>query len=74
MTLLARFIEAYPNLEYFSYQKNLNEQSFVVLTTSVFETKEEARLEIQQLPQAIIDRGVWIKALSIIKTEIEAID
>ena len=70
MTLLSRFIEQYPELEYFSYQRRLNNELFVVLTTKIFGSKEQARAEIQLLPQAIIERGVWVKALSIIKTEI----
>jgi DamX protein len=70
LTLLSRFIEKYPNLQYFSYQKMLNEHAFIVLTTKVYESKEQARLELKLLPQDIIDRGVWIKALSTVKTEI----
>jgi len=70
MTLLSRFIKQYPKLEYFSYQRKLNGELFVVLTTKVFDSKEQARAELQLLPSAIIERGVWIKALSMIKTEI----
>jgi len=67
---LARFIDQYPSLEYFSYQKKLNDQMFVALTTKIFDDKEQARVALQTLPQAIIDRGVWIKALSIVQAEI----
>ena len=74
MTLLARFIDNYPDLEYFSYQKRFNGQLFVVLTTKVFESKAQARIALQELPADIIARGVWIKALAIIKTEVTAQD
>lgn len=74
MTLLSRFIAQHPNIEYFSYQRILNGQAFVVLTTKVFASKERARIELQLLPEAIIERGVWIKELSIIKTEIAALN
>ena len=70
ITLLARFIEQYPSIEYFSYQKKLNNQMFVVLTTKIFAEKEQAHEALQALPPAIIDRGVWIKALSIVQDEI----
>ena len=70
MSLLARFIDNYPNLEYFSYQKKLNGQLFVVLTTKIFESREQAREALQALPQDIIERGVWIKTLSTVKDEI----
>ncbi len=72
MTLLSRFIDQYPNLEYFSYQKKLNGQLFAVLTTKVFVNKEQARQFYQALPTAIVDNGVWVKALSSIKAEINA--
>lgn len=70
MILLSRFIEKYPSIEYYSYQKMLNNQLFIVLTTKVYDSKEQARSELQLLPQAIIEKGVWVKDLSIIKTEI----
>tara|TARA_R110001583_G_scaffold43107_3_gene137049 strand:+ start:3909 stop:5306 length:1398 start_codon:yes stop_codon:yes gene_type:complete len=74
MTLLTRFIETYPNLEYFTYPKSLNEQLFVVITTKVYDSQEQASIALEKLPRAIIDKGVWIKALSIIKNEIIAND
>ena len=70
MALLARFIDKYPNLEYFSYQKMLNGQLFVVLTTTIYDSKELAREALKALPQAIIDKGIWIKALSTVQDEI----
>ena len=72
MTLLSRFIEQNPTLEYFSYQKKLNGQLFVVLTTKVFDSKEQSRQFYQALPTAIVDKGVWVKELSSIKAEINA--
>ena len=74
MSLLSRFIEKYPTLEYFSYQKSLNDQLFVVLTTKVFDSREQASLAIEMLPQDIKARGVWIKKLSTIKAEITALE
>lgn len=73
MTLLTRFVEQYPELEYFSYQKILNEKPLVVLTTQIFDSKEQARTELQLLPQTIKEKGVWVKALSTIKTEINTV-
>ena len=70
MTLLARFINKYPSLVYFSYQKILNDKSFIILTTKVFDTKNQARAELKLLPADIIEKGVWIKSLELIKVEI----
>ena len=68
--LLERFIKNYPDIEYFSYQKKLNNKMFFVLTTKIFENKEQARIAMQFLPQDIIDRGIWIKELSMVQDEI----
>jgi DamX protein len=70
MALLERFTNTYPDLEYYSYQKKLNSQIFVVLTTKIYESKEQAREALQALPQTIIDRGIWIKTLETVKAEI----
>lgn len=70
LTLLKRFMKAHTSLQYFSYQKKLNDQTFIVLTTKIFENKAQANDAISTLPQAIIDRGVWIKDLALVKAEI----
>ncbi|WP_159821718.1 SPOR domain-containing protein [Colwellia sp. 20A7] len=70
LTLLKRFMKAHTSLQYFSYQKKLNGQTFIVLTTKIFENKVQASDAISTLPQAIIDRGVWIKDLALVKAEI----
>jgi len=74
MLLLSRFIDQYPTIEYFSYQKILNNQTFVVLTTKVFDSREQAYLALQALPEDVKDRGVWIKTLSTIQAEITALE
>ena len=70
LALLTRFIQQYPELETFAYQKQLNDQTFFVLTTKIFESKIQAQEAMTVLPQNIIDRGVWIKPLSTVKDEI----
>jgi len=71
--LLSRFVDKYPNLEYFSYEKKLNDQKLIVLTTAIFNDKPQAKAAIQKLPQGIIDRGVWVKSLSIVQEEINSL-
>lgn len=73
MSLLARFIEQYPTLTYFSYQKVVNGKLLVVLTTPVYADKAQARAALALLPETIKARGVWIKPLSTVKTEIAAL-
>lgn len=70
LKLLNKFVEQYPNEEYFSYQKSLNNQPFFVLTTKIYETKKLANQAIEALPQSIIERGTWLKRLSLVKSEI----
>lgn len=70
LSLLTRFILQYPELETYAYQKQLNNRIFFVLTTKVYKDKTQAQEAINTLPQAIIDRGVWVKSLSVVKDEI----
>ena len=70
ITLLARFTDKYPDLEYFSYQKKLNGKLFTVLTTKIFESIEQAREALKALPNTIIEKGVWVKNLSTVQDEI----
>jgi DamX protein len=70
LTLLKRFMKTHTNLQYFSYQKKLNDQTFIVLTTKIFENKAQASEAISSLPKSIIDRGVWVKDLALVKAEI----
>ena len=74
MALLKRFIIKYPELEYFSYQKMLNEQLFTVLTTRIFDNRDQAKLALQTLPKAIVERGTWIKELATVQAEINALN
>lgn len=69
--LVTRFGARYPNLKYYSYQKVLNEQVFTVLTTQVYDKKEQAREALLNLPKEIIDRGVWVKEVSAVQEEID---
>ena len=70
LTLLKRFMKTHPNLPYFSYQKKLLDQTFIVLTTKIFASQQQAREAIKALPQTIIDSGVWVKPVSTVKAEI----
>jgi DamX protein len=70
LTLLKRFMKEHPDLQYFSYQKKLNGQMFIVLTTKIFENKVQAKEAIDALPKTLIDRGIWVKDLVLVKAEI----
>lgn len=70
MTFLIDFISEYPNLEYFSYQRELNEQPFIVLTSKIFTDKTLAREAMSILPPALLKLGPWLKSISAIKREI----
>ena len=73
LTVLANFIQEYKNLKYFSYQKSLHEQKFIVLTSQVFTNKAKAKAALSQLPKAIQQRGAFLKSVSIIKREINTV-
>ncbi|MBL4940754.1 MAG: hypothetical protein JKY81_03730 [Colwellia sp.] len=70
MSVLVGFINEYPSLEYFSYQRRLNEQLFTVLTSKVFADQIQAREALSALPQPLLKLGPWLKSISAIKREI----
>lgn len=74
MTVLSDFVKDYPNIEYFSYQRTLNDQPFIVLTSKVFTDKTAANKAMQALPPAIMKRGPWLKSNSAIKREINTVN
>ena len=70
LDVLPRFVKDYPKIEYYSYQRNLNAQPFIVLTSVVFSDKVQAMQMMKSLPKAILKRGPWLKPISEIKHEI----
>ncbi len=69
--VLKQFILAHSGLSYFSYQRVLKDQRYIVLTSKVFPTKAQALAAINELPSAIIQKGPWVKRLSTIQQEIK---
>lgn len=73
MSRLEAFIKNNNDLEYFSYQKNLNTQKFFVLTSEIYSDKTQARAAMNKLPQDIKDLGSFLKSVSTIKREINTV-
>jgi DamX protein len=73
LSRLEEFIENNNELDYFSYQKNLNTQKFFVLTTKIYNDKVKARAAMDKLPQSIKDLGSFLKSVSTIKREINIV-
>ncbi len=67
-----QFIEEYSKLELYSYERLLNQQPFVVLTSKVYASKNEALKAINTLPKTLQERGLWVKSIDIVKKEINA--
>lgn len=65
-----KFIQQYPQLDYLSYQRLINGKPFEVLTSKTFNSKEQARKAIEDMPKDLKDLNIWIKSVEIIKTEI----
>lgn len=70
---LEAFIQNNNDLEYYSYQKNLNSQKFFVLTSEIYSDKTQARAAMNKLPQALKDLGSFLKSVSTIKREINTV-
>jgi len=71
---LQSFIAEHPELRYFSYERQLNGQVFMVLTTKIFSEKSQARSELNALPATVRSLGSFIKTVSIIKREINTVN
>lgn len=68
------FIKQNKALEYYSYQRILNNQKFFVLTSKIFNDKAQAREARNQLPDAVKNLGSFLKAVSTIKREINTVN
>lgn len=73
LSLLESFIHNNKGLDFFSYQKVLNNQKLFVLTTKIFRDKTQAREEITKLPPEIKKLGSFLKSVSTIKSEINIV-
>jgi len=68
--LLKRFLSLYPKEELYSYQRELNNNSFTVITSKVFQTKAAAKAAIELLPIQLLERKPWVKSISSVISEI----
>ena len=73
LSRLKAFVKSNKDLEYYSYQRILNNQKFFVLTSKVFNDKVQAREAINQLPEAVKSLGSFLKSVSTIKREINTV-
>jgi DamX protein len=73
LSRLKAFIKSNKDLEYYSYQRILNNQKFFVLTSKVFNDKVQAREAIKQLPETVKNLGSFLKSVSTIKREINTV-
>jgi len=74
LLLFKKFIETYKNFHFYSYQKNLNEQKFIVVTSQIYSDKAQASAMLNALPQAIKKLGSFLKPVSTIKHEINIVN
>jgi len=70
---LEQFIKQHNEIDYFSYQRNLNDQKFFVLTSKIFSDKTQAREALSKLPPEISNLGAFLKSVSTIKHEINTV-
>lgn len=69
-TLSQRFLARYPTQQLYSYQRELNNKAFIVITSQVFASKAEAKAAIKLLPITLIERQPWVKSISSVIKEI----
>jgi len=64
------FLALYPQQEFYSYQKVLSDSVFTVVTSKVYPDRFTAKASIQNFPEPITKRQLWLKPISTVITEI----
>ncbi|MDX5407400.1 MAG: hypothetical protein LPK11_10260 [Chromatiaceae bacterium] len=69
---LKRFTAAYPELEVLSYQRQWQGKMQLVLVLAPFNSSEQAKQQMAQLPAALRATGPFVKSVQAIQAEIKA--
>lgn len=64
------FLNTYKNSELYGYSRRLKGVVSHIVTTRIYNTNEEAKTAINELPQALRQRGPWIKSVQAVNNEI----
>lgn len=65
-----QFLQRFPDLEYLSYYRNVDNKTFEVITSQVFSERTKAQQALAALPSELIALKIWIKSLAAVKNEI----
>jgi len=71
--LWQKFLALYPQQVFFSYQKNLANNVFTVVTSKVYPNRLAAKEAMQALPEAITQQQLWLKPISTVIAEINTL-
>ncbi|XPF92815.1 SPOR domain-containing protein [Colwellia sp. RE-S-Sl-9] len=64
------FLNTYKNSELYGYSRRLKGAVSHIVTTRIYNTNAEAKTAINELPQALRQRGPWIKSVQAVNNEI----
>jgi len=70
-SVFEEFIAEYTSLDYLGYYRILNQQEFLVITSTIFSTRDEAEKALLSLPIELLEAGAWVKSLEAVNSEIE---
>jgi len=70
-SVFEEFISEYTSLDYLGYYRILNQQEFLVITSNIFSTRDEAEKVLLSLPIELQEGGAWVKSLEAVNSEIE---
>ncbi|WDD99713.1 SPOR domain-containing protein [Thalassomonas actiniarum] len=71
-SVFKEFIADHEQLEYFGYYRQLNGQKLLVITSRVYDSRDEALQARESLPESVKQRGPWIKSVAAVNNEINA--
>lgn len=67
------FISTSSSQELYSYQRSLNDNKLIVVTSKAYSSRDDAKKAFAVLPEVIKERRPWIKSIKTVKEEIEAV-
>lgn len=70
LNLPTDYLSELESLEYYIYQRILNNKSVMVITSESYPDKATAQLALTELPASILQRQPWIKSIKHINSEI----
>ncbi|MFD2165486.1 SPOR domain-containing protein [Thalassotalea euphylliae] len=72
LSIAVKFAERYLITDFKYYTRSINGEPFVVITSLVFNDRNQAKEAMSLLPEPLRNSGIWLKSVQTVQTEIQA--